>query len=168
MQLLNIHPQLRALEREWPNILAHQLPILPAMQEFWQELPNILDWLHGNGNKILKEVIPQQFSEERIDYLWQPPSMIQAWHMNVPIELIRYAGTNYLYLEIIYNNKARLIEPYNLKRTLEGNIILVAIESKGNEWKSFRIDRIQNIKVTATPFKPQYDITLTPFTQRKL
>lgn len=34
MQLLNNHPKIHELEKEWSNMLAHQLPMLPAKEEF--------------------------------------------------------------------------------------------------------------------------------------
>lgn len=150
------------LNSGWSNMLAHQLPILPPVDEFWQELPNVFDWLYGENITLPGNSIPQNFSDD-IDHSWHPPSMIQAWHMNVPIELIRYAGANQLCLEIGYNNKVRLIEPYNLQKTQAGYLVLKAIEQNANEWKSFRLDRIQKLQVTKISFKPQAAILLTPF-----
>ncbi|MCX6090601.1 MAG: nucleotidyl transferase AbiEii/AbiGii toxin family protein [Candidatus Atribacteria bacterium] len=35
------------LVSEWKNMLGHQLKILPSLEEFWDELPNIFKWLNG-------------------------------------------------------------------------------------------------------------------------
>ena len=32
---------------EWENMLGHQLHALPPFEQFWNELPNIFDWLEG-------------------------------------------------------------------------------------------------------------------------
>jgi predicted nucleotidyltransferase component of viral defense system len=32
---------------EWENMLGHQLQALPPFEQFWNELPNILNWLEG-------------------------------------------------------------------------------------------------------------------------
>ena len=47
--LVAIHgsPFLAELKAEWYNMLAHQLPDLPPLTEYWEELPSLLDWLHN-------------------------------------------------------------------------------------------------------------------------
>ena len=47
METLLNHPDHDELETEWENMLGHQLPALPEFEQFWNELPAILDWLHG-------------------------------------------------------------------------------------------------------------------------
>jgi predicted nucleotidyltransferase component of viral defense system len=32
---------------EWENMLGHQLQALPPFEQFWDELPNIFNWLEG-------------------------------------------------------------------------------------------------------------------------
>lgn len=163
IETINTPIKSNELNSGWANMLAHQLPILPPVDDFWQELPYVFDWLYGKNITLADHSIHQQLSDDDIDYSWQPPSMIQAWHMNIPVELIRYAGANQLCLEIEYKNKMYLIEPYNLQKTLTGNIVLKAIEQNTNELKSFRLDWIQKLHVIKIPFNPQYTISLTPF-----
>ena len=55
-----------------------------------------------------------------------------------------------------------MIEPYSLRRTQEGNIMLYALRHKTKEWRSYRVDRIQGVEITQTPFVPQHAIELTP------
>lgn len=50
MKLLEEHPKLHELESEWENMLAHQVSMLPAKEQFWQELPKIFEWLHLKRN----------------------------------------------------------------------------------------------------------------------
>lgn len=161
MQSLEGHPRLHELDSEWTNMLAHQLPLLPPRAGFWKELPELFEWLHGNSSKTINELI--SFPHENIDQNWQPPSMIQAWHMKTPFELIRYAGANHLCIELTYGNSKRLIEPYDLKRTKDGNLLLIAIKYKSGEWRSYRVDKIQGIEVSKVSFIPRYLISLTPF-----
>lgn len=161
-ELLKGHAKLHELESEWENMLAHQLPLLPPREQFWEELPNLFKWLHGDNSKIVKESFPIP-SEEKVDLSWRPPSMIQPWNRKVPLELIRYAGANHLCIELFYGNKKRLIEPYELKQTKDGNLLLVAIKHVTGEIRSYRVDRIQGIEVTRVSFVPKYLISLTPF-----
>lgn len=43
---LSDRPERAAIEVEWEQMLGHQLPTCPPFEEFWQELPAVLDWLN--------------------------------------------------------------------------------------------------------------------------
>lgn len=161
MKILENHPKLHELESEWENMLAHQLPKLPPREQFWQELSSLFAWLLGESDKVMFE--PAPLPKESIDHSWRPPSMIQSWHLHTPLELVRYAGANHLCVELVYDNKKRLIEPYDLKRTQDGNLLLIAIMHETGEWRSYRVYRIQGIEITQITFVPKYLIQLTPF-----
>jgi predicted nucleotidyltransferase component of viral defense system len=170
MAHLEVHPKRNELETEWGNMLAHQLPALPALADFWQELPNMFDWLHGKTSNSQLDLIPSKGRDQErdIDPTWQPPSMIHPWRTTIPFELIRYAAANHLCVELDYQKKDHtikkyLIEPYDLKRTKDGYLLLVALKHQTNEWRSFLVNGIKSIKVTQTQFIPQYRIGLTPF-----
>ncbi len=91
---------------------------------------------------------------------WHPPAMAQAWHTSTPIEIIRYAASTRLCVNLAYNASDRLIEPYSLRRTREGNLLLYAVKHNTGELRSYRVDRIQNATVTQIPFQPKYAIEL--------
>jgi predicted nucleotidyltransferase component of viral defense system len=152
-------PEREELEAEWENMLAHQLPALPSFEHFWAELPRVMAWLHGKFERTKKGSI--SFGRESIDETWRPPSMIQAWHTDVPIEKIRFAAANRLCVNLHYQNKYRLIEPYSLRRTQKGNILLYALRHVTNEWRAYRVDRIQGADITQTPFVPKHAVELT-------
>ena len=116
-------------------------------------------WLHGKFEKIEKTSI--SFGRELIDETWRPPSMAQAWHTDVPLEKIRFAAANRLCINLHYQNKHRLIEPYSLRRTQKGNILLYALRHDTNEWRAYRVDRIQGAEITQTPFVPKHAVELT-------
>ncbi len=97
-----------------------------------------------------------------IDETWRPPSMAQAWHIAVPLEKIRFAAANRLCVDLYYKGSHRLIEPYSLRRTQAGNILLFAVRHNTDEPRSYRVDRIQGAEVTDTPFVPKHVIELTP------
>lgn len=160
MKLLEKHPKLQELETEWENMLAHQLPMLPLRENFWQELPNLFKWLHGKTNQSLQT--PIILSQENIDNTWQPPSMIHAWKTKVPLELVRYAGANNLCVELLYENKKQLVEAYNLKKTLDGKLLLIGIEHNTNELILYNVDLIQRIEISQISFNPKHIISMTP------
>ena len=160
METFRNRPEREELEAEWENMLAHQLPALPPFEQFWAELPEVMEWLHGIVEKVEKEVISS--GRISIDETWRPPSMAQAWHTEVPLEKIRFAAANRLCVKLYYNNEYRLIEPYSLRKTRAGNILLCALRHDSGENRNYRIDRIQGAEVTTETFVPRYTIELTP------
>ena len=161
METFRNRPEREELEAEWENMLAHQLSALPSFEQFWKELPEVMEWLHGEAQKTVKETIPL-VGKAAIDETWRPPSMAQAWHTAVPLEKIRFAAANRLCVDLYYKASHRLIEPYSLRRTQAGNILLFAVRHNTDEPRSYRVDRIQGAEVTDTPFVPKYAIELTP------
>lgn len=160
MDTFRNRPERDELESEWENMLAHQLPALPPFSQFWQTLPEVIEWLHGLVAKPVKAPIP--IGRQAIDATWRPPAMAQAWHANSPLERIRFAAANRLCVNLHYLNKYRLIEPYSLRRTQEGNILLYALRHETKEWRAYRVDRIQGIEITETPYVPEHAVELTP------
>jgi predicted nucleotidyltransferase component of viral defense system len=144
------------LETEWANMLAHQLPALPPFAQFWGELPAVFDWLHGAIEQATPRSIPAMGGA--MDETWHPPPMVQAWHANVPLEIIRFAAANHLCVNLTYQGSQRLIEPYSLRRTQEGNLLLHAVKHQSGEPRSYRVDRIQGAEATQEPFVPRYAI----------
>lgn len=147
------------LEAEWENMLGHQLPVLPPFEQFWDELPLVFDWLHQRAEKT---PLPKYLVREAVDEAWRPPAMVQAWHTSTPLEAIRYAAANRLCVNLHYQGSTRLIEPYSLRQTHDGNLLLYAVKHSTGEPRSYRVDRIQGAEVTKTAFVPRYQIELTP------
>ncbi len=44
---IKMHEKLEELHVQWENMLAHQLPSLSPINEYWSELPAFFDWLYG-------------------------------------------------------------------------------------------------------------------------
>ncbi len=147
------------LVSEWKNMLGHQLQVLPPFDDFWNELPNIFNWLNGVSVPSKLASIAAETNE---DLSWSPPPTIWQWGMGVPLESIRFAAVNHLCVELGYDRSVRLIEPYSLRRTKDGNLILHAIKAETGEGRSYRADRIESVKVTTKVFKPRYEIEFSP------
>lgn len=159
MEILEGKSERAELESEWENMLAHQLPVLPAFEQFWQELPLVFEWLYGAIEKVAPPSMP--LMDKVIDETWHPPIMAQAWHIATPLEKIRFAAANRLCVDLVYQGTHRLIEPYSLRRTRDGNLLLYAVKHDTGEDRSYRVDRIQGAEVTKVPFTPRYAVELT-------
>jgi predicted DNA-binding transcriptional regulator YafY len=77
-----------------------------------------------------------------------------------PLDRIRYAGSNRLKVEIDYRAEKgrsgwRRVEPYSFRRTQDGNVILFVVNDRG-QLRSYRTDRITNVRVTDESFTPSY------------
>lgn len=59
-----------ALISEWTNMLAHQLPALPPLEAFWEELADLFAWLEGTFTQAELTIAPVQSSGEAVDEEW--------------------------------------------------------------------------------------------------
>src|ERR1019366_6461187 len=115
----------------------------------------LFSWLDGSVAPTIIPAFPSG-SDEQSAVQWSPPPTVWTWGASIPLETIRFAGANRLCIDRGYDGKHRIIEPYSLRRTRDGNLILHAIRSDNRESRSYRVDRIQSVKVTTTPFSPTY------------
>ena len=146
------------LEAEWKNMLAHQLPALPPFAQFWGELPQAFAWIEADAET---PVLAAAGSGAGVDTAWRAPAMAIAWGYSMPLEAVRFAGANRLCVQLLYSQKRRLVEPYSLRRTKDHNLVLYAYERDSDQVKAFRVDRIEGIDVTNTPFVPRYAVELS-------
>ena len=144
------------LASEWENMLGHQLPALPPLEQFWDEVPTVFGWLAG-------DVPPDELTAlgGSDDQDWRPPPTIATWGLGVPLETIRFAGANRLCIQLRYNGSERVIEPYSLRRTRDGNLLLHALRADTGEHRSYRVDRLERVEVTTQAFRPKYVIEFT-------
>jgi len=160
MESLADHPEVDDLKAGWEHMLAHQLPALPPIEDRWNQLPDVFDWLHQRKSKEIYATIPDKKGEPS-DSSWSPPPMIQAWNTGVPIEVIRFAAANRLCIDLKYKNQHRLIEPYSLRKTENGHLLLYSVRHEDGQPRSYRVDRIQGATATNISFSPRYAIELT-------
>lgn len=154
-----------ALEAGWVHMLNHQLPALLPVKAFWDALPEIFDWLHGQV--VAPALAPMALGandaliRERIIGL---PSGSRGQSF---IETIRFAAANQLLVEIDYRDKqgkrsARSIEAYSLRRTQAGDVLLMAVRADNGQPRSYLVNSILGVSPTQTTFSPRYPIELTP------
>ncbi len=143
------------LESEWENMLGHQLPALPPFEQFWGALGDLFRWLEGA--EIAPALAPLVTAADE-DVLWTPPATVGIWGTDIPLEEVRFAAVNHLCVELGYQGSTRLIEPYSLRRTRDGNLVLHALRHESGEHRSYRVDRIQTARATTVPFTPTYAV----------
>lgn len=146
------------LRTDWQAMLAHQLPVLPPIDEFLATLEGVFDWLGGVEPPWL-EAVPAL--REQLEPGWVAPATITRWPGGAPLEQIRFAGANHLLVELAYQGRTRLIEPYALRRSKAGKLLIYAIKTQTGEVRSYRVDKIQAVRVTNRSFVPRYAIELS-------
>jgi hypothetical protein len=139
-------------------MLAHQLPMLPPFAQFWDELPQVFAWIAEKEKAPALAVVGIGAD---VDTSWRAPAMATAWGYSAPLEAVRFAGANRLCVQLLYSQKRRLVEPYSLRKTKDENLVLYAYERDAEQIKAFRVDRIEGIDVTNTPFVPRYVVELS-------
>lgn len=150
---------------EWKNMLGHQLPALPPVESFWDALPEFFGWLTSAATPVVLAAYPLAAGDR---VLRVPAGAIRVPGTSSPaIEAIRFAGSNRLCVDLDYvdetgRSSIRTIEPYSLRQTQAGDILLHAIRADSGDHRSYRIDRIQGAGITNRTFVPQYEVELTP------
>lgn len=168
------HPRRGELDSEWENMLRHQLAALPPIQSFLEELPIFFNWLNelrgveAEPEEEMAEAetappTPRTGDKTEIDTSWSVPERLTSINRDSSLlEKIRFAAANRLCLDLAYEGKHRVIEPYAVKRTIGGDLFLQAVRHESGEPKSYSFGKIQGIKVTDTPFVPKGPIEMTP------
>lgn len=157
MATIEASTPLDELGTDWLHMLSHQLPALPPLKDFWRELPSLFSWLDGEVVVEELEAVPIGAGEEAAE-AWSPPPTVWTWGAGVPLETIRFAAANHLCVKLGYQGRTRVIEPYSLRRTQDGNLVLHALRTDSREHRSYRVDRIESVEVTSQVFKPVYKV----------
>lgn len=146
------------IETEWENMLSHQLPYLPPFETFWVELDEVFEWL--DGRVVVPVLAPIPAPEPVSD--WRPARYMTTWRTGAPLEAIRFAGANRLKVTVDYVPERgrigpRVVEPYSLRRSLDGNLLLFVVNDRGL-LRSYRVDRIRGASIEPDTFTPRYRI----------
>ena len=148
------------LEGSWQPMLGHQLRALPPVESFWDALPEFFGWLETGMAPAMpatyRLVAGETVLRERT--LRLPVAAVAQTYL----EVIRFAAANHLCVDLQYLGSIRRIEPYSLRQTREGNIVLHAIRIGDGEHRSYRVDQIDGAQVTRESFVPRYAVELSP------
>lgn len=150
LELLEKSPHRAELESEWVNMLGHQLPALPPLDHYWGRLPELFRWLDGELEVEPLAAVAGGAGERP----WAPSPASWSWGAGPALEPVRFAGANRLCVDLGYRGTVRRVEPYSLRVTQDGNLLLYAVRRDNRQLRSYRVDRIQSIEITTEPFKP--------------
>lgn len=146
---------------DWGAMLGHQLPALPPFESYWTALPEFFAWLEGTTQALAPASAP--LGSEEIVFR---PAVGALRREGVAgssfLEIIRFAAANHLCVDLGYQSSVRRIEPYSLRRSRAGDVLLYAVKAGTGEARSYRLDRIEGAQSTAQAFSPRYVIELTP------
>src|SRR5690606_31176480 len=83
-----------------------------------------------------------------------------------PLEVVRFAAANRLCVDLDYEDESgrrsvRTIEPYSLKRSSAGNLLLFAVRADSGQSRSYRVDRIIGAQASQRSFEPKVVIELS-------
>ena len=156
----DLAPHRPDLEGGWQPMLGHQLPSLPPVESFWDALPDFFAWM-------LEDIVPATPAAYPLP---RGETIIRTRSLRLSVanvaqsslEVVRFAAANQLCVDLDYQGSRRRIEPYSLRRTLDGNVILHAWNIDSDAPRSYRVDRIQGAQATSQTFVPSYEVELTP------
>jgi Nucleotidyl transferase AbiEii toxin, Type IV TA system/WYL domain len=146
------------LTADWGDMLGHQLPSLPPVGDFVSALVEVFAWLEGARTTALPSI--SRLGEDT-DETYAPPPTLIRWGGGAPLEQIRFAGANRLLVDLAYRGGHRLIEPYALRRSRAGDLLLYAARANNGEVRSYRVDRIEGVRVTNRSYRPRYAVELS-------
>lgn len=147
------------VEGEWGNMLAHQLPHLPPFDDFWGALRDTFTWLRGELRPGALPTIDES-AREPLNPTWRASRAMTTWRIAAPLEMIRFAGANRLKVEVDYRamqgrQGPRVVEPYSLRMTKDGNILLYVVNDYG-ALRGYRIDLIAGARIVDERFVPRF------------
>ena len=153
------------MERNWEPMLGHQLPVLPELSVYWNSLPEFFDWLEGRDAK--KKVELTEVTGRGLNYSPSFGYIGLRAASGRSLEIIRFAAGNRLCVDLDYtdNNghrRNRVIEPYSLRQSMNGNILLYAVRSDIGKIRSYKVDQINDASITNRVFTPRFRIELSP------
>ena len=154
-----------AMLRNWEPMLAHQLPSLPALDVYWDALPEFFGWLKGEH---VQERAPLGSVSGKGE-IYRPlygQLGLHALNGN-SLEIIRFAAANKLCVDLDYTDNSgsrstRIIEPYSLRQAQNGNILLYAVRAEDGQIRAYKINQINDASITNRVFVPRYQIELSP------
>jgi hypothetical protein len=148
------------IEAGWEHMLGHQLPALAPVAPFWDALPEFFAWLESS----FVPTIPPPYTRASGETILRDRTLRLpvAPAVQSHVEVIRFAAANRLCVDLGYGGSTRRIEPYSLRRTRDGNIVLHAWNIDSDAHRSYRVDRILGARTTIQVFTPRYAVELTP------
>ena len=141
------------MEGDWEAMLGNQLPMVPPIESFWSAIPGFFQWLNGDSVPSSPVGIPINLDEEAVS---ASPTSQDLGMDAADSERLRFAAANRLCVDLRYQGDVKRVEPYSLRRTRGGDIVLYACEADTSGYRTFRTSGITELEITRQPFVPKY------------
>lgn len=149
------------LSADWSGMLAHQLQALPPVEEFWEALPGLFGWLETSAPPPRPQALAPAESETPVYRTGMGAGRTGFGPAASAMESVYFAAANRLCIDLGYKGRTRRIEPYSLRRTKEGHLLLYGTKASSGETRCYRVDRIEGAVVTSQSFTPRFAVELT-------
>ena len=157
--LPSLQPFRKEMESDWEVMLGHQLPAVPPIESFWSGIPEMFEWLNGRITPPAPMEIPIGPDEEVVSSL----STGQDLGMDAPaLERIRFAAANRLCVDLRYQGDMQRVEPYSLRRTRRGDVVLQACQAGRSTYTAYLVSGISAVEIREQTFVPKYANELLP------
>lgn len=151
------HEKLDELEPQWENMLAHQLPSLPPIESFWQDLEPFFNWLEGHLEEEASQT-PQNTDEQ----VFQIGRYSRNSAVEAILHKIQFAAANRVCIKLTYHDKIRTVEPLSFRISIStGNRLFYAYERESAQVKAYSISKIQNVETTNTAYTEIYPVEIS-------
>lgn len=153
------------VKANWEQQLAHQLPQLPSVEGFLDELRDALRWwLEPAMASPPPEPVRGRPGETLIPRVYFPSYLsfgAEAHHL----ETVRFAARNRLCVRIRYHGHERLVEPYSLRRPKTGNQLLYVHERTKDGFpvdgiRAYKVADIGGVETSNIPFTARWLVEL--------
>ena len=156
----SLEPFKDELTNDWETMLGHQLPALPSFGSFWDAIPTFFHWLQEGVTPVSPPGIPYDRGEVEIS--GEPELLDLEVGSTAVLETIRFAAVNRLCIDLRYRDAVHRVEPYSLRRTLDGVPVLYACPMDHGDYRIYPIGVIEGVDFVGEPFEPRYFVDLKP------
>jgi len=153
------------VKANWDQQLGHQLPALPSVDGFLDELEDALRWwLEPAAARPTPTPLPAKAGETLVPRVFFPTYLsFGAGERN--LETVRFAARNRLCVRIGYHDHERLVEPYSLRCPKTGNRLLYVHERTKDgfpveDLRAYKVAEIESVTTTEIPFTPRWRVEL--------
>ena len=124
----------------------------------------LFDRIKERVRDLFNQTPGNESAEQVADELQVPPEQAQGPASDIPTMLmrIRYAGRTSTLLYMKYNNTWRNVEPYSFRYRSKGmQPLFYGYCLLHNSIEAYRIDRIQDVRVTNQPFSARWSVQVS-------
>ncbi len=156
-EFIENHEKLDELEPQWENMLAHQLPSMPPIESFWEDLKPFFEWLEGQ--LIVERLVPAESITGEIFRV----SSTENYRGDISdLNKIRFSAANRVCVHLTYKNRLRTVEPLSFRtNTNTGNRLFYGFEREAGHVKAYSISRIQSVEISNAPYTEKYPVEIS-------